>query len=283
MFAVAISEAQIPNAGFETWTSMGSYNNPDSWSCLNDMTASMSTYTCMKGTPGNPGTSYLKLVSKTVTGMGVMPGVGVSGNIDPVTFQPTSGFAYNQRPTSLTGSFQHMIAGSSQGFIDVQFTYWDNGMNMDMPLASGHLDLTGMAMSWTTFSVPINYLNGNSPDSCRITFSASGSTPTDNDYLYVDNLAFSGVAAGIAENHFDANITLFPNPASEKMTIDLSALNDKKVSLEIFDVQGKQVKTISNINVSSKTVVEVAELTKGNYVLHVITNDGIIKRNFIKQ
>ena len=29
----------IANNGFEDWTSMGAYNNPDSWTSLNDMTA----------------------------------------------------------------------------------------------------------------------------------------------------------------------------------------------------------------------------------------------------
>ena len=42
----------------------------------------MAVYTCVKGTPGNPGTSYLKLVSKTVTGFGVVPGVAVCGTIN---------------------------------------------------------------------------------------------------------------------------------------------------------------------------------------------------------
>lgn len=283
MFAVAISEAQIPNAGFENWTSMGSYNNPDSWSTLNNMTASMSTYTCMKGTPGNPGTSYLKLVSKTVTGMGVMPGVAVSGNLDQTTFLPTSGFAFNQRPASLTGSFQHMLAGTSQGYIDIQLTYWDSGMHMDMPLASGHLDLSGMAMSWTNFSVPINYLNGNSPDSCRITLSASGSTPTNNDYLYVDNLAFSGTAAGISENHFDANISVYPNPASENLTLDLSVLKDKTVTVNVIDMTGKQILSFDKMTVNTKNKVDVSSLPVGNYVLNVHTSQGIITRNFIKQ
>ena len=42
----------------------------------------MAVYTCVKGTPGNPGTSYLKLVSKTVAGFGVVPGVAVCGTIN---------------------------------------------------------------------------------------------------------------------------------------------------------------------------------------------------------
>lgn len=182
-FAFLITKAQIPNSGFETWTSMGSYNNPDSWSCLNDMTASMSVFTCVKGTPGNPGTAYIKLTSKTVAGMGVMPGIAVSGTFDQSTLEPLSGFAFNERPANLTGKWQHMIFGNSQGYIDIQLTRWDGNMQMRFPVATAHFVLTGMAMGWSNFSIPLTYIDGNNPDSCIITLSASGNTPANNDYL----------------------------------------------------------------------------------------------------
>lgn len=284
MLVLTISKAQsVPNAGFETWTNMGTYDNPDSWTCLNGMTASASTYTCMKGTPGSPGTSYLKLVSKTVSGMGVMPGIASSGTFDQSTFAPITGFAFASRPANLTGKWQHMIYGSSQGYVDVQLTRWDAGMNMRMPVASAHLVLSGMAMSWANFTVPLTYADGNNPDSCMITFSASGSAPTANDYLYVDNLAFSGSVTGISENHFDANISVFPNPASDNLILDLSALQDKNVSVQIFDVTGKQVQFINSVGVASKTTLDISTLPKGNYVLNIIAKEGTLQRNFIKQ
>ena len=49
--------AQIPNNGFENWSSAGSYNNPDSWGNLNSVTSVLSVYTCVKGTPGAVGTA----------------------------------------------------------------------------------------------------------------------------------------------------------------------------------------------------------------------------------
>lgn len=75
--------AQIPNSGFETWMSMGTYENPDGWATPNDFTTSAGVYTAEKGTPGSPGSSYLKLTSKTV-GSTVVNGIAVSGVIDPL-------------------------------------------------------------------------------------------------------------------------------------------------------------------------------------------------------
>lgn len=62
----ASTMAQIPNAGFENFTSMGAYDVPNGWGTMNNTTALASVYTAAKGTPGSPGASYLKLTSKTV-------------------------------------------------------------------------------------------------------------------------------------------------------------------------------------------------------------------------
>lgn len=284
IFIITISRAQtIPNAGFETWNTMSGYNNPDAWSSLNDMTAPMSTYTCTKGTPGSPGSSYLKLTSKTVSGIGVVPGIAVCGIISTTTMQAVSGFAFNQRPANLAGKWQHMIFGSSQGYIDVKLTRWDAVNQTRVTVASKHQILSGMAMSWAAFTVPLTYSDGSYPDSCIITFSASGAVPADGDYLWVDNLSFSGTVAGIAQNTFNADITVFPNPAIDKLTLNLNALHDKYVNIEINNIQGKLAKSISNIEVTSNVSITVADLSKGNYVLNIFAKEGIVKRNFIKQ
>ncbi len=284
MFVFTISRAQtIPNAGFESWTSMGSYNNPDSWSCLNSITAPMSTYTCMKGTPGKMGAAYLNLTSKTVSGIGVVPGVAVSGLIDQTTMKAKSGFAYNSRPLNLTGSWQHMIYGSTQGFIDVLLTRWDATAKTRVTVASAHNVLSGMAMSWAAFTIPLTYVDSNNPDSCIITLSASGTNPTANDYLWVDNLGFSGTVSGVSTLNFNGNVTLFPNPSSENIGIDLSSLNDKILMLRIYDVQGKLIKEIQSPEASSNLSLNISDLSKGNYILTVITGVGIINKKFIKE
>ena len=283
---VTISKAQmIPNAGFENWTSMGggAYNNPSGWGNMNNGTSIASVYTCEKGMPGAVGSFYLKLTSKN-TVAGVAPGIAVSGVLDSITMMPKSGFAYTSRPTALAGKWQHMIgSGGSQGYIDVKLTRWDTGTHMRVPVGTGHVALSGMAMSWANFSVPVTYTDSNNPDTCIIMLSASGLTGAANgDYLWVDGLAFTGIT-GITENYFDANISIFPNPTSSYLTVDLSALKDQKVCLQIVDMQGKQIRRNEEVSVASKTMLDIADLSKGNYMLNIITKEGTVTRKFIKQ
>jgi hypothetical protein len=269
--------AQIPNAGFENWTTVGAYSVPNGWGTLNNSTTLAGVYTATAGTPGSPGASYLKLTSKTIPSVGVANGIAVSGVLDSTTMQPKSGFAFNQRPANLTGKWQHMIYGTSQGSIMITLTRWDSGMGMRMPVASGSVTLSGMAMSWTTFTVPLTYSDGNNPDSCIIVLKASGSTPTNNDYLWVDNLAFSGTVTGLKnQESIFSNVNVFPNPSAETVNVNLNLKSEQKVSLELVDLTGKLVasKDLGIIQGDSKQVINVNGITKGTYFVRVVTEKG---------
>jgi hypothetical protein len=281
----SMSLAQIPNAGFENWTSMGSYNIPDSWSCLNTMTSPLSVYTCSRGTPGHPGASYLKLDSKTVSGMGVVPGIAVCGTIDEMTMQATGGFPFNQRPASLDGSWQHMVMGmgSSQGYVDIVLTRWDNMMQMRMPVASAHEELTGMAMSWETFSIPLNYVDFNFPDSCIITLSASGNNPMNNDFLYVDDLSFVGSVSGIREISAGGFIRLYPNPVKSIVKIEISEINVRNTHICVYDALGEIVKEAEGSGDDLNSGIDVSSLAEGLYFLNLVADGKSYGARFLVQ
>ncbi len=272
----------IPNAGFENWTSMGSYSNPNGWDQLNSLTSLAGIYTCEQGSPGNVGSFYLKLTSKTAPGVGVAPGVAVSGVIDIATQTAKSGFAFSAQPQALTGKWQHMIFGGSQGYVDVKLTKWNSNTNSRIMVATGHVDLTGMAMSWANFSVPLAYLETFAPDSCIITLSASGTAPTNNDYLWVDELAFTGNVTGLVDFNSKENFCLFPNPSSNKINIDLSSLKDKTAQIIIFDMQGNLMIDYHNITPNSVNIIDISELAQGNYVINIVTHEGLMSKKFCK-
>ena len=282
-FISIVAFAQIPNNGFETWTSMGSYNNPDGWGTLNNTTAVASVYTAVKGTPGSPGTSYLKLTSKTVM-TSVVNGIAVSGVLDSTTMLPKSGFAFSQRPASFTGKWQHMIYGSSQGSVKVTLTRWDNSLGQRVTVAMANQTLSGMAMSWANFTIPFTYSDGNNPDTCIIVLKASGANPTNNDYLWVDNLAFTGSVVGI-ENHksFITGMIVFPNPSFETINVNLNLKSSQKVSIELTDISGRiiLVKDAGIIQGKSNQMLNVVDVSKGTYLVKVIAESGTEVRKII--
>ncbi len=283
-YNLSTAYAQIPNGGFETWNSVGSYANPANWDQLNAMTAPMSVYTATKGSPGNPGAAYLKLVSKNVSMMGIMPGIAVCGMLSTATYQPYSGFAYTQRPQSITGSWQYMAYGNDSGYVGVYLTKWNTAMNMRDTIAMVVQKLSGMIMAWTPFSIDLMYMNGDTPDTAMIILSSSGPTPVANSYLYADNLAFSGSVAGIKESKLNAvAVNLFPNPANDKLIISLNNSKAVKGQIEIYDVIGKKAKSLYDVDFTKETAIDISELNKGGYFIKVSIPQGVITKKFLKQ
>jgi hypothetical protein len=269
--------AQILNNGFENWTSMGAYSNPDNWETLNNYTALAGVYTATKGMPGSPGASYLMLTSKTVS-TSVVNGVAVYGKLDAPTMQGVAGLPFTQQPVRLTGNWQHMIYGSSQGSILVKLTKWNSVTNLRNVVATGSVTLTGMAMSWATFTVNLTYTSSVAPDSCMIVLKASGTTPTNNDYLWVDNLAFSGSITGInnIENNI-SDVSIFPNPATENFTIELNVKKASPINFKLVDLTGKLIKeiTASEVFGNYKTSISITDIAKGSYFLKISSDDGL--------
>jgi hypothetical protein len=266
--------AQIPNNGFENWTSMGSYSNPDGWATMNDMTAMSSVYTATKGTPGNVGASYLKLTSKTVGGS-VVNGIAVSGTLNTMTMQPTAGFPYTGQPVSLTGKWQYMA--SSAGSVSITLSKWNTTTNQRDIVATGSQTLSGMAMSWASFTINLNYMMSMAPDSCMIVLKASGNTPTNNDYLWVDNLAFSGSVAGLNENNSPVQgLSIYPNPIQDKINVSFNIQNEKTVALKVTDIDGKLIHTQNFEQISGRInqSIDATKFPKGIYFV-TISNESI--------
>lgn len=260
--------AQIPNNGFENWTSMGSYNDPDDWDNLNSVTNFSGIFTCTKGTPGSPGTAYIKLTSKTVTGMGVVPGVAATGILDPINMT-ASGFAYSARPQNLTGKWQYMAGSTAdQGFISVILSQWNGTTNSRDTVAYAHYVLPGMVMSWANFTIPLTYKNGNNPDTAVIILSASGSTPVASSYLYIDNLAFSGSVAGMKDQSLVKNFHFYPNPATGIVEVAAELEKSAGAALQLFNMSGALLKE-QTVTASGKTQLDVSHFSKGIYLLKI--------------
>lgn len=269
--------AQIPNNSFENWTTIGAYSDPDNWGTLNTLTTTSGVYTAMKGTGGasGGGASYIKIVSRTITGLGTVPGIVVSGTLDPSTYK-ASGFPFIEQPASLTGAWQYMASGSDQGFISILLTKWNSTLNKRDTIAYKKQLLSGMAMSWANFTIPLTYFSTNLPDSALIILSASGTTPVSNSYMYADKLAFSGTVAGLNVKNTAMKTSVYPNPAGNKLFIENLPARVEKI--EIVDIVGKAI-LIKNENINE---IDISSYQSGMYILKVYSEGKVLSNKFYK-
>ena len=260
----------IPNNGFESWTNMGSYNNPDSWANLNDLTSASGVFTCTKGTPGIVGTAYLKLISKTVTGMGVMPGIAICGTMNNVNFQPFTGFPFTERPEYLSGKWQYMAFGSDQGFISVALTKWNTVFLRRDTVANLFYPLPGMVMSWENFALTLNYSSSLNPDSCFMLMSASqanGAPTAIYSYLYLDELGFSGLVSQAQEMVPDYTVIVSPNPSDGRLYLDFSNVSKSPETIEVFDLLGNKILSLGKIKPPVILDLDLSCFSNGTYLL----------------
>jgi len=276
---ITASYSQIPNGGFEDWVTVGTYEEPVSWRSMNSASSILGVVTCEKGTPGNPGNYYLKLTSKNVMGLGVIQGIVISGSQNPDNEEETfTGFAFTQRPANFTGKWQHMIYGTSQGVIAVQLTKWDEASQSRTYIASLEYVLTGMAMSWANFSLPLTYHSSDYPDTCTIFLTSSGETPTVNDFLYVDNLSFSGSVSGIKDNAINA-IQMYPNPAKDQITIEHNLPINNESTIMIVNLLGELLYT--EPLTSNKQTINIDVLKNGIYFVTIKSKEGILTQKLV--
>ena len=112
----------------------------------------------------------------------------------------------------------------------------------------------------------------------RLNVVVPGVYPTSTVYFRVKDYAYNSipnqpilagqtVATGITENSFASSINLFPNPATNHLTIALGN-NTKKVEVTIADITGKIIyKTVATN--SEKVEVNTKDFAAGIYVVQV--------------
>ena len=99
---------------------------------------------------------------------------------------------------------------------------------------------------------------------------------------FLHNIATS-CSVGVEEVNEDVSFSISPNPASHNLNISLSGFNDVgEVSIEIYDMLGKKVSSISQVE--PKNNLNVSGFKNGMYFISIMKNGSLIKTSkFIKE
>ena len=125
------------------------------------------------------------------------------------------------------------------------------------------------------------------------TFTGTGSTADLDD---VENRDFSinnaytaympmkiGIYSDVDEVNNDLNVKIFPNPASDRLIVDLILDNNSEVvSFNLTNIDGKVLMTEKAYNIQyDKVELNIAQIPSGVYMLNVITEDGFINKKVV--
>jgi 3',5'-cyclic AMP phosphodiesterase CpdA len=99
----------------------------------------------------------------------------------------------------------------------------------------------------------------------------------DSAFVTVSAPMRSCLGTGVNEVNNSLNITVFPNPAKDKLTIGCT----QKSEIEILNLEGQILKKLTSNGIH--TTVDLSNLSAGIYIIKVKTEEGITVKKFIKQ
>ena len=258
MAALSVSSAQIPNAGFETWSA----GSPTGWITNNAGTIVPITQT----TDAHSGSSAMQGTMQTV----------FTYNYPPSAY---ADFSVNSRYSSLKGWYKYTPAGGDTLYIHAVFYKGTTGVAYTQ-------FFTGTSVStYTQFTAPITYISSAVPDTAYIEImveSLNGTYHAGTTFK-LDDLSF-GPATGV-EQSFPIKPNVFtlsqnyPNPFNPSTIITYQIPNDGIVRLDIFDVMGRMLTTLVNEEKSVgqySVPFDGSQFTSGIYFyrINVLTRDG---------
>ena len=105
----------------------------------------------------------------------------------------------------------------------------------------------------------------------------------DGATSYASNISSSQAIVGLHELALNNKIHIFPNPVSENLNISFSNEINELMSLELFDLTGRKIKTFDNKELISKQntiIVNLENIQTGIYFLKIMgsNNTSVIKK-----
>lgn len=261
--------AQIPNAGFENWSSAGSYEDPNGWATMNFISVSNGHTSCEKSNDKHSGNYSLKVTNNTsLSQMQGGWGIVATASFD-FPFKPA--FAVSGNPTSLGGWYKFAAQGGDSGLVMTVLFY------QGAVVSQSSVELPPVA-NWSQFSYTLEpYSNA---DSATILFFAfrtnsPNDPPNGNSSLWVDDISFGGTTS-IESAAASKQMVVYPNPAQAQVTVNHVPVG---AQIKLINMLGE---VVSEVKTESTThTLDVSILPKGLYLLQVKNGVAITTQRLV--
>ena len=80
--------------------------------------------------------------------------------------------------------------------------------------------------------------------------------------------SYAILTVGINETALNISLSIFPNPTTEYLTLQVKNYNNKKLSYQLFDIQGRLLG--GKVITVSKTQINMSDFSIGTYLINVI-------------
>ena len=106
----------------------------------------------------------------------------------------------------------------------------------------------------------------------------------EGNNFYMDNFRITNnLATNILANQMDVKLTMFPNPVSDELTINISSLKPENLNISIINTLGQELwKTNTKVNNKKTIKIPTTNLPAGTYLLKLHNSNGVKVEKFVK-
>jgi hypothetical protein len=281
-------QTPVPNGGFETWTSFGSYENPQFWDTPNQSIAlalPFGTKVVTKSTDRNSGSFSARLESKQLSLPSVVvPGVVTLGtlNIDifAQTYSISGGVPISDKPTHLKGFYKYSPKGGDSCAIGIGMMHWTGTARDSVGL--GIFSTHDTVNTWTPFITWINYVLPDQPDTFNIlAISSADSTPTAGTVLYVDDISLD-YSTGINSNDPAAGISIYQDREEQQILVYFDFEKPQSTGIQLFNMTGQAVAGFPAVTLKKdRRILNYRGFSPGVYVMEILHDGKKFCKKFI--
>ena len=257
---MAVSSQDIQNSGFEEWSVIQYFEDPDGYSTTNTVTFFGGNEPNVTKTDDAHSGNYALHLETIETADGVLEGASFIGEPGEGTF--TGGIPYDERPDSLTGYVKYNVNQLDTAYVAAVFK------KFGVPIGVAYAQFTGVQGDYQYFTVPVQWLVPIiSPDTVAIALISSSifTEPVAGNVLFVDDVQFVGPGDP------------FPNGGFEDWTYFTSEEPDNWQSTNIFTMPGSGISVSKTSDSHSGFFAAQIESRQTNWndTIAFITNGSI--------
>ncbi len=273
---------EIPNPGFEIWSTDGPYQIADGWTNSNEITFQLNSQISAQSSANAYDGNLSAILYTGETGGLPYPGWIVNG-IPHLNYSSgeidffTAGTDFHLKPQSFTGyyRYENNYVSTDSAHVLVYLKKFDYQTGLSDTIALGYRKL-GPSAIFQHFEVPLFDLRPEIlPDSMVIGFTSTDiNLPMPGGALWIDKLNFIDYM-----NHQEnevPNISIFPNPASDFITVTPKGIS-KTLKVNVYNSLGKLVRLCRINDLHQSYKIKLKGLDRGVYFVKVFEGKNEIE------
>ena len=89
--------------------------------------------------------------------------------------------------------------------------------------------------------------------------------------------------SGFGEYKFIKELSIFPNPVNDKLTIDMLVAENGEMEINLINMMGQKVNEhqVSIVNGQTKLITDVSHLPNGVYTIEIVINKSKLHKKVI--